>query len=112
MNSVEVHINQVRTACSVEVGQEQAFGIKVNIEQRRILHGDAFAKVAIPKVRPIVDPAIVNQDHIIETIAGHVSETYSPGRIVEENIRELVEVMYSPDELWRCKSLLAKTFEP
>src|SRR6266480_262971 len=59
MDLVEVHVYEVGATGSVQVSQKETFGIKVDLQLRRVLHCYAFAKVAIAKVGPVIDAAVM-----------------------------------------------------
>ena len=112
MDPVEVDIHEVRAAGSVQVRQEQTPGIEIELEARRICHRHALAETAVAQVGPVVDPAVVHQDDVVQAIAGHVGQAHSSCRIVEEHIRELIEVVHARDGLRRGEALFAQAFEP
>ena len=84
--------------------RKSRLGSKSTLEARRIRHRDALAEAAVAQVGPVVDPAVMNQDDVIQAVAGHVGQANSSRRIVEKHIRELIEVVLARDVLAAAQS--------
>ena len=72
-------------------------GSKSTSSTRRVRHGDPLAEAAVAEVGPVVDAAVVHQDDVVQTVAGHVGQADPPGGIVEKHIGELVESWLARD---------------
>ena len=71
-----LEIDQVGRAGTVEIDQEQARRVEVVADARRCGHGDPAAEAAVAEVRPVVDPAVVDQHDVAQPVARHVGQAY------------------------------------
>ena len=71
VHTVEVHIDEVCAAGSIQIGEKEPPGIKIDAQMRRIGHCDAFPESAIAEVGPVVDSTVVNQDDVVQSTTSH-----------------------------------------
>ena len=112
MHAAKVDIHEVSTARAVEVGEKEPFRVEVDVEMRRMLHGDALPEASVPEVGPVLDAAVMHQDDVIEAVPRHIGQADASCWVIEKDIWECVQVVRAWDGLRRRKALLAQTREP
>ena len=68
-----VDIDDVGEAVAIHIAEQDALRIIAVGEARAVAHGDALAPVAMAQVRPVLDVAVVDQDDVLQAVAGHVA---------------------------------------
>jgi len=55
---------------------------------RRMLHGDALPEASVSEVGPVLDPAVMHQDDVIEAISRHIGQADASCWVIEKDIWE------------------------
>ena len=113
-----MQVDQIGGAAAVDVGQQQALGIKQfgMVEQGRVVHRHLRPEAPVAQIRPIADlPAMhagADAHHIRLAIAAHVSQVDAFGAIGEHHPRPVLLIPRQWHPLRFLKALLLQGAVP
>jgi hypothetical protein len=74
-------VDEIRHAVAIHITQQQPLGVEADpreedgvLKPGAVAHGDTAAPPAVASVRPILDPAIVDEQNVLKAVTGHIPE--------------------------------------
>ncbi len=90
-----VHVDQVRTARTVDIDQVEALAPEPFRRSGRGGHDDPLPPRAVAEIGPVRHEAGLDVDDVLQAVSGHVGDGDPP--ILERHVGELGQIVHPPD---------------